>query len=102
MELKKAPKRQRNERGCISRTYLHYVVDAIIYDRAAKCETVKQFEFTGSPANLAEEKLVKTIRDVISAAFENACFLDYELIKAEEVRYYMTESDFIAHAEKAE
>lgn len=98
METTKAPKRQRAERGCVTRTFKRVVVSADIYDRLKKKEVRNTYEFLGSRADLTTEQLVKNIRDQVKKDYANAVFLDFDLLKNEEVRYVMTESDFIKNA----
>ena len=98
METTKAPKRQRAERGCVTRTFKRVVVSAAIYDRLKKKEVRKTYEFLGSRADLTTEQLVKNIRDQVKKDYANAVFLDFDLLKNEEVRYVMTEADFIKNA----
>lgn len=103
MEItKRAPKRQRKERGCISRTFRHVTISAAIYDREHKREIRKTYDFLAASAELTTEKLMKMIRKDVSENMRNAIFLDFDVVTSEEVRYYMTESDFIRHAIKAE
>lgn len=103
MEVTKtAPKRRRNERGCISRTFRHIVISAAIYDRDKKKEIRKTYDFLAGSSEITTEKLMKQIRKDVSENMQNAIFLDFDVITSEEVRYYMTESDFIRYATKAE
>ena len=103
MEItKRAPKRQRKERGCVSRTFKHVIISAAIYDREHKKEIRKQYDFLAGSPELTTEKLMKLIRKDVNDNMKNAIFLDFDLVTSEEVRYYMTESEFIRHAVKAE
>lgn len=102
METIRAPKRSRKERGCITRTFKYVVVDAAIYDRDRKKEVRKNYELTGSACDMTTEKLVKYVRTRVTAEFKNAVFLDFNIVRTEEVRYVMTESEFIKNAQKVE
>lgn len=102
METIKAPKRSRKERGCISRTFRSMELTANIYDRDKKKEVSRPYTFTGSAADLTTEKIMKMIRADVAANFQNELFLDFIVIKSADVRYYMTEADFIKYASKAE
>ena len=51
---------------------------------------------------MTTEKLVKYVRTRVTAEFKNAVFLDFNIVRTEEVRYIMTESDFINYAQKVE
>lgn len=102
METIRAPKRSRKERGCITRTFKHVVMDAAIYDRDRKKEVRKTYEVTGSACDLTTEKLVKYVRDRVQESYKNAVFLDFIIVQSEEVRYIMSESDFIKNAVKVE
>lgn len=102
METIRAPKRSRKERGCITRTFKHVVVDAAIYDRDRKKEVRKNYELTGRASDMTTEKLVKSVRILVGGEFKNAVFLDFNIVRTEEVRYIMTETEFIRHAQKVE
>lgn len=98
MNYKKAPKRTRAERECVSRTYRELTLRVTCYDRQKKKEETEDMDFFGRSNEMELDRIIKQAGDICRKC--NKVLLDYDVIKAAEVRYIMTDADFIKYGTK--
>lgn len=100
MDYVRAPKRTRKERGCVSRTYMKYTIEVALYDRSAKEEITDTFDQIGKV--LTDAELGKLAGSFAVSSYPECAYLGFDVVKTEEVRFYMSDSDFIKFATLAE